>query len=50
LPENSASPTVARGWKEAFHWAGQGVFGLAFVGIVAAFFVSRRAIRMEEVE
>jgi len=50
LPENPASPAVARGWKDAFHWAGQAVFGLAFLGIVGAFFVSRRAIRMEEVE
>jgi formate dehydrogenase iron-sulfur subunit len=50
LPANPASPIVARDWKDFLHWAGQGVFGLAFVGIVGAFFVSRRTIRMEDVE
>ena len=50
LPANPAGPTVAWDWKNLFHWAGQGVFGLAFVGIVGAFFVSRRTIRMEDVE
>jgi formate dehydrogenase iron-sulfur subunit len=50
LPENPVSPTVASVWKKPFHWAGEAVFGLAFLGIVGAFFVSRRAIRMEDVE
>jgi formate dehydrogenase iron-sulfur subunit len=50
LPANPTSPTVARDWKDIFHWVGQGIFGLAFVGIVGAFFVSRHAIRMEDVE
>ncbi len=50
LPANPVSQTVARDWKDLLHWAGQGVFGLAFVGILGAFFVSRRAIHMEDVE
>jgi formate dehydrogenase beta subunit len=50
LPANPAGPTVARDWKNLFHWAGQGLFGLAFAGILGVFFVSRRAIRMEDVE
>jgi formate dehydrogenase iron-sulfur subunit len=50
LPANPTSPTVAWGWKNLVHWAGQAVFGVALVGIVGAFFISRRTIRMEDVQ
>jgi len=50
LPVKPASPATARLWQGVFQWLGTAAFGAAILGSVGAFLISRRKIRMEEVE
>jgi formate dehydrogenase iron-sulfur subunit len=50
LPEDPAFPIGATLWKKVVQPAGQLVFGAVTLGVLGAFFVSRRRVHMEEVE
>jgi formate dehydrogenase iron-sulfur subunit len=50
LPEDPAFPIGATLWKKVVQPAGQVVFGAVTLGVLGAFFVSRRRVHMEEVE
>jgi formate dehydrogenase iron-sulfur subunit len=50
LPQGPQFPFGATLWKKAVQPAGQAIFGATILGLLGAFFVARRRIRMEEVE
>lgn len=51
LPRNpTAPPTVARIWQKIIQPVGSVAFGATILGIIGAFFIIRRNIRMEEVQ
>lgn len=50
LPEDPTYPAMSTLWQKVVQPVGQAVFGLTVVGAIAAFFVARRNVHMEEVE
>lgn len=50
LPESPSYPVMSTLVQKVVQPVGQAVFGLTVVGAIAAFFVARRNVRMEEVE
>lgn len=50
LPEVPKYPLGEAVWQKALQPAGQVLFGATLLGLVGAFFVARRKVRMEEVE
>ena len=50
LPKDPGYPAISTLWQKILQPAGQVVFGATIVGAIAAFFVARRNVNMEEVE
>jgi len=50
LPEHPASPVLSRLWQDLIQPLAQASFGVGVLVSVAAFFIARRNIRMEQVE
>jgi formate dehydrogenase iron-sulfur subunit len=50
LPKDVKYPTMSTLWQKILQPVGQITFGLTIVGAIAAFFVARRNVAMEEVE
>jgi ABC-type Fe3+ transport system permease subunit len=50
LPEQPSYPALANIWQSIVQPLGGVAFGAAILGVLGAFLVSRRNIRMEEVE
>jgi len=50
LPADPKFPVMGTLWQKVVQPVGQAVFGLTVVGAIAAFFIARRNVHMEEVE
>jgi len=50
LPADPKYPAISMLWQKIVQPVGQAVFGATILGLVAAFFVARRNVHMEEVE
>ncbi len=50
LPADPKYPAISTLWQKIVQPVGQAVFGATILGLVAAFFVARRNVHMEEVE
>ncbi|MGA9349666.1 MAG: 4Fe-4S dicluster domain-containing protein [Anaerolineae bacterium] len=50
LPEKPSYPALANIWQSIVQPLGEVAFGAAILGVIGAFLISRRNVRMEEVE
>jgi hypothetical protein len=50
LPVNPQTPLVATAWKKVLQPLGEVAIGASIVGAIAAFLISRKHIRMQDVD